>query len=377
MMVLNQKNKEGNVYFTLNQEAFAGALKTVIAIIPDRTPFDILRSVTIEVKEKRLVLTGSDGNTLVRKEVDVDGKTEEGRAVVNVHQLMELVRANRGTEISLRSNGDGIKFESGRFKANLVQMVPEQCPELLKLPGETVFEFPLELLFEMFGICSFAVSREDTRPVITGINWEIGETDTRMVATDGFRLVCVSRQMKTATKTRLLLSPEALEVLPDEGGMVKVFCDPKTAGFVLKDTTVITKMIDGTYPDWERVIPRNCENCATINLKTFLSALRRAAVVANPINKQISLEFKRNGMVLRAKELETGESEEELDCQYHGKELRIEFNGRYLLDILHHINTEEIILELTSPETPMLLRPISVGEEARDLFVLMPVVNEG
>ncbi|MGQ9708253.1 MAG: DNA polymerase III subunit beta [bacterium] len=360
------------MHFVLDREIFAEALGTVVAVVPSRSPFPVLQNILIEVEKSRLSLTGTDNDTVVRKEVEIEGKTEEGRTVLDARRLTELVRASQGTEVSLHSDESMVRFESGRLKASLVQLAPEEFPELLKLPEEVVFEFPLDPLLEMFDTCCFAASREDARPVMAGINWEVGKNEARMVATDGYRLVCASRKVKTGTTARLLVPPKSIDILPRGEEKVKVFCNPKMAGFVLKDTTVITRMIEGSYPDYEKVIPKSCPNRAVVNLEAFSLVLRRAIIIANPINKQVSLEFKSGGMVVRAENPEAGKSEEELDCQYQGNGLRVGFNGGYLLDILHHISTEEIAIELSSSIAPVLLKPVDTREDTQDLFVLMP-----
>lgn len=357
----------------LERETFAEALGTVVGVLPSRTTYPVFQNILLEIFPGRLFLTGADGDTVVRKEVKLEGKSEEGKTLVEGRRLMELVRTSQGAEVSLRSDEKMLKVESGRLKASLVQLAPEEFPELPKMPEEVSFDFPLATLFEMFATVSFAASKDESRPVMTAINWEVGKSETRMVATDGYRLVCVTRKVKVGAKTKLLLTPKAVETLPQGEEKVVVFSDPKMVGFKLQDTTVITRMIEGPYPDYERVIPKGSGNRAVVKCDEFSQVLRRATILANPIAKQVSLEFKANGLKVESENPDTGKSEEEMDCRYEGEGLRVGFNGGYLLEILRHINSEELAIELSSPMAPVLFKPVDTRSDAEDLFILMPL----
>ncbi|MEO0020090.1 MAG: DNA polymerase III subunit beta [candidate division WOR-3 bacterium] len=357
----------------LDREIFAEALGTVVGVLPSRTTYPVFQNILLEIFNGRLAVTGTDGDTVVRKELKIEGESEDGRTLVEGRRLWELVQTSQGGEVSLRSDEKMLKFESGRLKAALVQLAPEEFPELPKMPDEVSFEFPLATLFEMFETVSFAASKDESRPVMTAVNWEVGKSEVRMVATDGYRLVYVTRKLKVGAKTKLLLTPKAVAILPKGEEKVLVFSDPKMVGFKLEDTTVISRMIEGPYPDYERVIPKGYGNRAVVGVGEFTQVLRRATILANPIAKQISLEFKPNGLTVRAENVDVGKSEEELDCQYQGEVLRVGFNGGYLLEILRHINSEEMVIELSSPMAPVLFKPTDTKADAEDLFVLMPL----
>ncbi len=357
----------------LDREIFAEALETVVGVLPSRTTYPVFQNVLLEIFKERLALTGADGDTVVRKEVKLEGKSEEGRTLVEGRRLLELARTSQGGEVSLRSDEKMLKVESGRLKASLVQLAPEEFPELPKMPEEVGFDFPLATLFEMFETSSFAASKDESRPVMTAINWEVGKGEARMVATDGYRLVCVTRKVKSGAKAKLLLTPKAVGILPKGEEKVKVFSDPKMVGFQLEDTTVISRMIEGPYPDYERVIPKGYGNRAVVNCEEFGQVLRRATILANPIAKQISIEFKSNELIVSTENVDVGKSEEEMECKYQGEGLRVGFNGGYLMEILRHISSEELAIELSSPMAPVLFKPVDTRSDAEDLFILMPL----
>ncbi len=357
----------------LNRDLLAEALGTVVSIVPSRSTYPVFHNILLEIEQGRLAITGTDGDNVVRQEVKLEGKSEDGSVLVDGRRLTELVRMSNAETVTLKTTETKVAFESGRMKAELLQLAPEQFPELPKLPQEIQFEFPLATLFEMYDICSFAVSRDDSRPVMTAINWEVGKSESRMVATDAVRLAFVSRKVKVPVKTKLLLVPKAVNILPRGEEKVQVYADQKMVGFRLENTTVISRTIEGPYPDYERVIPKNMPAKAVVSRESLAGALRRAMVMAHPVSKQISIEFTAKSMIIRAKSEETGDSEEELDCSYKGEELTVGFNGGFLLDILNHIGTEELTIELSTPMSPVMVKPVSEEQNGEELFIMMPV----
>ncbi len=358
---------------SLEREIFADVLETVVMIIPGKTTYPVFENVLLEITPGRLALTAADGDTVVHKEVRLEGKVEEGKALVNGRRLAELVRSSQSTDVVIRRVENRVRFEAGRMKADFVHLAPEEFPELPKMPEDITFDFPLGLLFEMFDACEFAVSKDEGRPLMTAINWEIGKNETKMVATDSYRLGLITRKLKLPVKTGLLITPKAIKILPRGEEKVRVFSDLKLVGLKLENMVVISKMIEGQYPEYERVIPKGLPNRAVIQKEELGAVVRRALIFANPFGKQISLEFSPRALMVRAESHEVGKSEEELDCHYEGESLKVGFNGGYLLEILQHISTEQVSVELSSPMSPAVFKPVDSQSDGEDIYVLMPV----
>jgi DNA polymerase-3 subunit beta len=358
---------------SLNREILAEALGTVIGVLPSKSTYPVFQNTLLEIKDEKLAITGTDGDNVVYHEVKLEGKIEEGTVLIDGRRLTELVRSSSAEKVTLKTTEGIMEMVADRMKANFTLLAPEQFPELPKLPSDIQFEFPLATLFDMFDICNFAASRDESRPILNAINWEIGKTETRMVATDSIRLAFVSRKVKSATKAKLLLVPKAVTILPRGEEKVQVFADEKMVGFKLRNTLVISRTIEGPYPDYERVIPKNLPARAVVIREQMINALRRAIIFASPVGKQVSIEFSGKKLIVAAKTPEVGESEEELDCDYKGENLRVGFNGSFLLDILSHINTVELAVELSSPMSPVVIKPVSEREDGEELFIMMPV----
>ncbi len=357
----------------LDRDIFLDVLSDVVNVLPGRLTTPILENILLEVIGEKLVLIGSDGDNVLRKELPIPGKAEEGKVLLKGKKLLELVRESHQPTVQISSEDGKAKVESGRLKATLVSLPPEEFPPLPSPPEEVTIEFPLVSLFEMLDRCSFAASRSEARPALTAINWEIFKNESRMVATDGYRLVCVTRRVKSTTRAKMLLTPKAFDLLPRSEEKVKVLADTKMVGFQLTDTLLISRMIEGPYPDYEKVIPKGYPYRALLTRDGLISVIRRATVIAHQIGKQVSLEFKSNGVIVRAENPELGFTEEEMDCSYEGEALRIGFNGGYLIEILNHISSEQVAMEFSSPMAPVVIKPTENEPGAEDIFILMPV----
>lgn len=357
----------------LNRDIFVDVLSNVVHILPSRTTTPVFENILLEVTGGELALTGADGNNVVRKEVALEGKSEDGKVLLKGKKLLELVRESHQPTVAIFSKDGEVTVESGRMRAALVSLPPDDFPPLPTFPEEVTIEFPLGLLFEMLDRCSFAVSRDEARPALTAINWEIYKNESRMVATDSYRLACVTRKIKSGTRAKMLLTPKAVDIIPRGEEKVKVSLDTRMVGFQLEGTSVISRMIEGPYPEYEKVLPQGYPCRALLGRDGFIAAVRRAAVIAHPLGKQISLEFKANTVVVRAENPDLGFSEEEIDSTYKGEEMRIGFNGGYLAEVLNHISTENVAVEFSNPMAPVVFKPVESEPGAEDIFILMPV----
>jgi len=348
-------------------------LALVTNALPSKTTYPVLANVWLEVANGKLILAGTDLDTYVRKECALEGKSEDGPAILPCRKLTEIVREIQGPRVTLYSKENNIFLEADNIRATFVKLDPAEFPEAPKLPEGIVLEFPVATLFEMFAGCGFAVSKDEGRPAMTGVNWEVSKTETRMVATDGHRLAFISRKGKFAARFKVIITSKVLGLLPQGEASVVVHSDPSRIGFKFQDTLVITKVIEGPYPDYERVIPKGYPAKAVLGREELAAVLRRAAVLAHPVGRLVIMEFKKNRLVVRAETPELGRSEEPVECDYTGDELRIGFNVGYLLEMLRHLSSEKVVLELSTPLSPGVLKPVEPKPDTEEIYLLMPI----
>ncbi|MBM3314134.1 hypothetical protein FJY70_06040, partial [candidate division WOR-3 bacterium] len=180
----------------IDRAVFAELLAGVTNALPTKSAYPVLNNITIEVSNGKLALAGTDLDTYVRRTFTLEGATEDGMVVVLGRKLAEIVREISAPTLKLASTERAFSVEAGRVKASLVGLDPAEFPEVPKLPEGVTLEFPLATWLELFETVSFAVSKDESRPAMTGINWEVAKTETRMVGTDGHRLAFICRRGK-------------------------------------------------------------------------------------------------------------------------------------------------------------------------------------
>jgi DNA polymerase-3 subunit beta len=232
---------------------------------------------------------------------------------------------------------------------------------------------PQKRLKEMLNMTIFAVSHDETRYVLNGILFVVKPSYMRLVATDGRRLAVVENKMQIPkTLERKITVPtkavnELARMLGDEGEARIAFSENQ-ASFDMGQTRVVSRLIEGEFPNYEQVIPKEVKEKVKIQRQEFLSALRRAALFTNPDSLVVKIDMSKDRMVLSKSTPYIGESREELAAEYKGKELSVGFNPAYLIDVLKNIDREAVEFEMQDPEKPGVIR---MGEEY--VYVVLPM----
>lgn len=360
--------------FEIDRGTLAEMLGVMVNTLPSRTTYPVLQNVLLEVAGGKLSLSGTDLDTYVRKDYSLSGKSEDGRVALPGRKLMEITREHSSESILIYSKNGKIHLEAGSSKVSFSGLDPAEFPEVPGLPEGATVDFPVVTVMDLFDAVSFAVSKDDSRPAMTGVNWEVTKTEMRMVATDGHRLAYVRRRGKYPIGFKLIVAPKVFSFLPRGADTMTVHSDPAKVGVVCADTTVITRVIEGPYPDYERVLPKKGHaSKAELEQEVLAPALRRAAVLAHPVGKLVALGFSKDGLVLEAETPELGSSKENVPCSYSGEPVRIGFNAAYMLEILRHLDTDKINVELQSALSAGLVTPVGEATDVTKTYLLMPI----
>ena len=378
----------------VDREFFSECLQGVVNTIPTRTTYPVLQNILLEVKSGRLIMAATDLDTYVRKEIPVhpESKTVAGKAILLGRKLLEVVRELTDPLLVLSKTNASIKLESGKNVYTFAGLDPAEYPEPPAMPSDVVTDFPLPVLEDAFAASGFAVSKDESRPVATGVCWEIDPTEMRMIATDTHRLAFVRKLGEFKVKSRLILPPKVFNLIPKgesvqpepaQGGdakeatgtasppCIKIKADASKVGLELGHTTIISRLIEGPYLDYDRVIPKNHPNRLKVKREQLGAALRRAAVFANPVARPVTFDLKPDSVRILAETAELGQAEENLDATYTGAEMSIAFNATFLLEFLHHIESEDVTMELGSSGNAGLVHPDQ--PEPDRLYLLMPI----
>jgi len=246
--------------------------------------------------------------------------------------------------------------------------------------GSAPVEIPSSSLARAINKTIFAVSTDELRPAMTGILVQLGEAQVTFVATDGHRLLRYRRQDVNAGQTANLIIPRKAfnllkSSLPSEATPVRVEFNQSNAFFSFNQMRLVCRLIDERYPDYENVIPVSNPNKLTINRAELLNSVRRISIYSNKTTHQVRLRLTGSELVISAEDLDfSNEAKENLVCQYDGEDMEIGFNARFLLEMLSNIDSEEITLELSTPNRAGLLMPAQADENESILMLVMPVM---
>ncbi|MEO0074419.1 MAG: DNA polymerase III subunit beta, partial [candidate division WOR-3 bacterium] len=247
-------------------------LSNILTVLPSRTPSpDATVDVKLVVKEHRLLLLATDGETFLEIRLPLEQAAEDGIAIVNARKLAELVNALETESVSFYTEGNNLRMDTRKTRTVLLCAAPADFPQLKELPEGTHFEFPLSTLHELYEACGFAVAKDELRQALTGINWEINNNETRMVSTDGSRLAFAARRGSYPCKLRAILPPKLFALLPRAGETISISADPTHLSFRTDNTFIFCPQIAGPYPDYERVLPKRYPARAVLVRDEFIA----------------------------------------------------------------------------------------------------------
>ena len=324
-------------------------------------------------------MSGTDLDVAVRIRVDAQ-VTETGNLTAPGKKLQEITKELPDQPVKVTTRGDQIELECGRSRFKLNGLPADEFPTLPEVDFEDGWQAPAANLHALIRHTAFAVSTEESRPILNGVLWELRDGGMQMVATNGHRLarMAVKASASTATSADFIVPPAALQqvqrLFPKDAD-VEISRTGSHLGFRSKNTEVYTRLIEGSYPNYEQVIPKDNDKVAIVEKKALESAVRRMAVVASDQTHRIRMQFDEGRVQLNVLTPDLGEGHDELELSYDGGELEIGFNANYLLEVLRYMPTDEVKLSFKAPERAATVEPQAAeGEDQMDyLCLVMPL----
>ena len=362
--------------FLITRQNLHQGLAAASASIPSKTTLPVLSNLLVETADGGLRISGTDLDVAVRISVPAEVK-EEGAFTVPGKKLQEIARELPDDLVEVVVRGEQVEISCGKARFKLNGLPAEDFPKLPELPFESGWTTSAADLLSLIRHTAFAVSTEESRPVLNGVLWELREGEMRMVATNGHRLakMRVAATPSLSGPTQLIVPPAALQQvqrLLAEADQVKVARAENHLGFQSENAEVFTRLIEGTYPNYEQVIPKDNDRIAIVSRKALESAVRRVAAVASEQTHRIRIEFGEGRMNLNVLTPDLGEAHDELEIQYDAEPVTIGFNANYLLEVLRYIGTDEVRMSFKAPERAALLEPVAAeGKPAADYICLV------
>ena len=364
---------------TITREQLQEGLVAVAASVPAKTTLPILSNILLEATKDGIRLSGTDLDIAVSTTVSAS-VDQEGAITLPARKLVEIVRELPSAAIRLTASGEQrVTIECGRSKFRLLGLPREEFPAFPTVKFDGSWRTSSKDLQKLIAHVAFAASTEESRPILNGVLWELRPERMRMVATNGHRLARMDVPTPPSGNTSqadLIVPPKALEQIrrlfkADEE--VEIAKSENHLGFRSATTQIFTRLIEGPYPNYEQVIPRENDKSATADKAAFSSALRRMSIVASDQTHRIRMAFTNGACKLSVQTPDLGEAQEEVGVSYDGDPLEIGFNASYLLEILKYIPTDEVRLTFKAPERAATCEPVGWNDPSSYLTLVMPL----
>ncbi|HEY1662151.1 MAG TPA: DNA polymerase III subunit beta [Verrucomicrobiae bacterium] len=363
---------------TITKEQILAGLQAVQNVVGSRTTLPILSNVLLRAEKDRVEFTATDLDVTVACSVEAKVK-KPGATTVPVKKLFGIVRELNGNEIEIETDDKNItSIRSGPSFYKIHGLGADEFPPLPKFKDDKKVSLQQENVKAMMRKTSFAISTDESRYVLNGIFISMKDHKMTMVATDGRRLALVDEEVDISEKSsgEFIVPAKAvaeLNRLLQEKGEVEIKFGENQASLALKDdkgfsVLLITKLIEGNYPNYKQVIPAEAKERIALNREEFLQALRRAEIMTSEKANSVKLAFGKNNLAITANSPEVGEARESLAVNYKGKEMAIAFNPRYLIDALAALSEDEVFFELIDELSPGVLKI-----NGPFLYVVMPM----
>ena len=368
------------MYFKVSKKEFDNALSVASRAISTFSPLPAFSGVKIDAKEDCLILTGSDSDvsiqTTLHSSQDYTLEIRDmGSIVIEAKYILEIVRKIDAEEIELEMiDGSLTKISGNTAEFRINGMRANEYPAIDFSKPKECFLLPEETLKTLILQTSFATSDKETRPVLTGVNFHCEDKTLHCVATDSYRLAKKTVELEDEHQFNITIPAKSLsEVVKtlDQEGNVEIAVNDKKAQFIIKDTIVQTRLIDGVYPETSRLIPLQFDYELTIDSRDLLNAIDRASFIKNDGVSVIKFTLNEQECVLSSKSVEVGSSTEVLNsASFSGNSLEISCNGRYVFDAIKALSGSLVTFKLCGEMKPFIIKSV---DDDSVLQLVLPV----
>ena len=360
-----------------SQENIVAALQSVVGIVERRHTLPILANVMIQKTPQSVQLTSSDLEIQIRTEADLGGDNANFTTTVGARKLMDILRSMPSDQtVSLESQQNKLILKSGKSRFTLQTLPAEEFPLVQESPSfGPMFSIPQKTLKELLHQVSFAMAVHDIRYYLNGILFVAEGKQLSLVATDGHRLAYTSATLEVEVPKQEVILPrktvlELLRLLSDKEGMIDMQFANNQAKFKFEGKEFVTKLVEGKFPDYNRVIPKNHKNSVTLGRVSLLNTLQRTAILTSDKFKGVRINLETGLLRVAASNAEQEEAVDELEIDYNGDSIEIGFNVTYLIDVLTNMSQDMVRMDLADSNSSVL---VTMAENPNFKYVVMPM----
>lgn len=348
---------------TLTKDSLVEGIQLVQNAVSQKSSLPILSNVLLEAENDRLKLTSTDLDIGICSTIPAS-ISQEGAITIPARKFFDIVKAlPDGSEIDLSMKKNNfVSIKSGKALFKIIGLPKEEFPQLPLFEDKESISIDQEELKEMLNLTDFAISKDDTRFVLNGVLLVVKGDKISVVATDGRRLAYCAKKLsqKTLVDKKVIIPTKAVQevkrMLTGEGDVQIKFSDNQVL-FAFSNSFILSRLIEGDYPNYNKVIPEKSPKEVVVSREDFLSATRRANIFTDQDSMAIKLNIKKTKMTISKNTPYLGEAKEELDIEYSGgDDLDIGFNPRYLIDVLKSLGDDDITFEVNDSNKPGVIR---------------------
>jgi DNA polymerase-3 subunit beta len=356
--------------FKIDRINFENMLNGIVKLIPPKSSHTVLQNVILEAMGNNLSIEGTDLDIFIKKTIGCEIK-KEGKALLPGKKLLEITREANVEQLSFKLKELNFQINAGNAQFNIPALDYQEFPETPKFPSKQWLKLSISELHEMVDSTIFMVSRDLSRRAMNGVLIQLKDSKLNMVTTDGARLALYRKEL-SGDAGEFIIPPKLFDLvdIKQVEELLEVFCEERMIGIKFANTSIIARLIEGPYPNYEAVIPKAFSGTCTIEKNILEGALKRVSLVSSPSTKSVKFDFSTENIGLTASSPDFGEAKEPVLCHYEGEKMTIWYNAGFLLELIRHISTNEIVFQLTSSSTASLIRP---KEEDHLMYLLMPL----
>jgi len=379
-----EKEDKNTMKFKINQDHFSNGLQQVLNVVATRSTMPILSNVLIEAGEDHIALTTTNLDLGIRCRIKAD-VSENGSMTLPVRKLATIVRELPQSDVFIESGENNqAKITSGGSLFKIMGISADEFPPLPSFENRKVFELSQEAIVSMLKSVSYAQSTDENRYILNGVYFNFSDEKLTLVATDGRRLGLTALDIETSDENAgsLILPAKTvaeLERLMGKGEKVKIAFNDRQAAFEVEidgsgdngltdHLYLVSKVVEGNYPNYRQVIPKETEHRIKIERELMLECVHRAALVTSDKNNSVKLKVSKNLLEISGQSTEYGESHESMAIAYDGPEVQVAFNPQFLMEPLKALTKDEVFFEFKDELSPGLFKTLD-----NFICVIMPL----
>ncbi len=367
--------------FIVSSSQLLKQLQVLGGVINSNNTLPILDNFLFELSENELKVSASDLETTMSAVVEVESDSN-GSIAVSARLLLDTLKTFPDQPLTFKTEGESaIEISSDQGKYDMAFFSGEEFPKAVSLSAPSSTVIPASILATAISKTIFAAGNDDLRPVMSGVFFQFSSESLTFVATDAHKLVKYTRTDVTANESAEFIMPKKpltllKGILNGADSDVTIDYNNSNAKFTFDNFVLVCRLIDGKYPNYEAVIPKENPNKLTVDRASFLNSVKRVSIFSSKTTHQIRLKMAGTELNISAEDLDyANKADERLSCDYQGDDMQIGFNSRFLSEMLNNLNSNDVLIEMSLPNRAGILTPIDGTDEGEKVTMLvMPVM---